>query len=73
MAKKRNEDQLEDNATLSLEDRAVQFFIDYEHLGFDHVFVTSDGAVFYGNALGDNLAMSHAATLEDKTILTVRK
>lgn len=57
----------------SLHDRGLQFLLDYPSLGFDHVFVTSDGAVFYGSDFGHNLASNHAASLDDKTILTVRK
>ena len=56
-----------------LQDRGLQFLVDFPALGFDHVFVTSDGAVFYGNAFGENLATNHAGSLDDKTILTVRK
>jgi len=60
------------NANL-LQDRGLQFLVDFPSLGFDHVFVTSDGAVFYGNAFGENLAVNHSASLDDKTIITVRK
>jgi hypothetical protein len=56
-----------------LQDRGLQFLVDFPGLGFDHVFVTSDGAVFYGNAFGENLAMNHSSSLDDKTIITVRK
>lgn len=57
----------------SLQDLAVEFLIANPDFPHDHVLVTSDGACFAPSIKGSNSALNHAAKLDDKSIIEVKK
>lgn len=57
----------------NVQDLAVEFLITNPDFRHDHVLVTSDGACFAPSIKGSNSALNHAAKLDDKTIIEVKK
>jgi hypothetical protein len=54
-------------------ERGVEYLTDHPKLGFNEVLVTSDNSVFFKSLQGENAAMNHSKTLENREVVKVNR